>query len=258
VAGARAPSRGSGAAAPPRSVRRGPRPWRADGPRGRRPLPRRRPPDAPRAIADRRRRGRGRRGPRGPRSDGGVLRARAGRRVARAHRDADPKRDQTSGSAAPTSARDGLRGPSPLLGPRPHLSLRLERRRHGLRRGDPRPRPGGDPVRRLIEDVHDPGDDDQRAHRARAARSPGSAGPTQRSPNTSSRPPPTRRSSPSSASTPTRCSGSGSGWAAATRWTRQSGSTMLAIGPEHFTQLLAGFHELDEHFREAPLEANLP
>ena len=35
-------------------------------------------------------------------------------------------------------------------------------------------------------------------------------------------------------------------------------STMLAIGPEHFRDLLAGFHAIDEHFRTAPLEQNLP
>ncbi|HKC43877.1 MAG TPA: glucose-6-phosphate isomerase [Burkholderiales bacterium] len=35
-------------------------------------------------------------------------------------------------------------------------------------------------------------------------------------------------------------------------------STMLAIGPEHFRAMLAGFHEVDEHFRTAPLERNLP
>jgi glucose-6-phosphate isomerase len=35
-------------------------------------------------------------------------------------------------------------------------------------------------------------------------------------------------------------------------------STMLAIGPEHFRGLLAGFHEMDEHFRTAPFESNLP
>ena len=35
-------------------------------------------------------------------------------------------------------------------------------------------------------------------------------------------------------------------------------STMLAIGPDHFDELLAGFHAMDEHFRTAPLEANLP
>lgn len=35
-------------------------------------------------------------------------------------------------------------------------------------------------------------------------------------------------------------------------------STMLAIGPNHFQEMLAGFHEMDEHFRSAPFEENLP
>jgi len=35
-------------------------------------------------------------------------------------------------------------------------------------------------------------------------------------------------------------------------------STMIAIGPTHFRELLAGFHAMDEHFRSAPLERNLP
>jgi glucose-6-phosphate isomerase len=35
-------------------------------------------------------------------------------------------------------------------------------------------------------------------------------------------------------------------------------STMLAIGPEHFRAMLAGFHQMDEHFRSAPFERNLP
>ena len=35
-------------------------------------------------------------------------------------------------------------------------------------------------------------------------------------------------------------------------------STMLAVGPENFRALLAGFHEMDEHFRTAPFEKNLP
>jgi glucose-6-phosphate isomerase len=35
-------------------------------------------------------------------------------------------------------------------------------------------------------------------------------------------------------------------------------STMVAIGPEHFTEMLAGFHEMDEHFRTTPLDRNLP
>ena len=35
-------------------------------------------------------------------------------------------------------------------------------------------------------------------------------------------------------------------------------STMIAIGPEHFCDMLAGFHAVDEHFRSAPFERNLP
>jgi glucose-6-phosphate isomerase len=35
-------------------------------------------------------------------------------------------------------------------------------------------------------------------------------------------------------------------------------STMIAIGPELFGELLAGFHDMDEHFRTAPLDKNLP
>ena len=35
-------------------------------------------------------------------------------------------------------------------------------------------------------------------------------------------------------------------------------SIMVAIGPDHFGEMLAGFHEMDEHFRTAPLAANLP
>ncbi|HET6349572.1 MAG TPA: glucose-6-phosphate isomerase [Candidatus Krumholzibacteria bacterium] len=35
-------------------------------------------------------------------------------------------------------------------------------------------------------------------------------------------------------------------------------STMIAIGPEHFREMLDGFHQMDEHFRTAPFERNLP
>ena len=35
-------------------------------------------------------------------------------------------------------------------------------------------------------------------------------------------------------------------------------STMLAIGPENFRAMLDGFHEMDEHFRTAPFERNMP
>ncbi|MCJ0824875.1 glucose-6-phosphate isomerase [Luteimonas sp. 50] len=35
-------------------------------------------------------------------------------------------------------------------------------------------------------------------------------------------------------------------------------STMIAIGPDHFREMLAGFHAMDVHFRSAPFERNLP
>ena len=35
-------------------------------------------------------------------------------------------------------------------------------------------------------------------------------------------------------------------------------STMLAIGPDNFRAMLSGFHQMDEHFRDAPFERNLP
>jgi glucose-6-phosphate isomerase len=35
-------------------------------------------------------------------------------------------------------------------------------------------------------------------------------------------------------------------------------STMIAVGPENFRALLAGFRRMDEHFQSAPLERNLP
>jgi len=35
-------------------------------------------------------------------------------------------------------------------------------------------------------------------------------------------------------------------------------STLIAIGPDHFRAMLAGFHAMDEHFRSAPIERNMP
>jgi len=33
---------------------------------------------------------------------------------------------------------------------------------------------------------------------------------------------------------------------------------MLAVGPDNFRSMLDGFHQMDEHFRTAPFERNLP
>ncbi len=35
-------------------------------------------------------------------------------------------------------------------------------------------------------------------------------------------------------------------------------SNMIALGPDHFRDMLAGFHEMDEHFRTAPFDQNIP
>ena len=138
------------------------------------------------------------------------------------------------------------------------LPLRVERGRHRLRRGHARSRPGGDAVHRLVQDLHHAGDDDQRPHRARL----GAGGARRRAGDRQAlrrRLDQCRRSRPSSASTRPTCSASGIGSAAAIRWTSAIGlSTMLAIGPENFRALLAGFHAMDEHFRTAPFDQNLP
>ncbi len=35
-------------------------------------------------------------------------------------------------------------------------------------------------------------------------------------------------------------------------------SNMIALGPDHFRDMMAGFHEMDEHFRTAPFDQNIP
>ena len=111
---------------------------------------------------DRRRGERRRRGPRGARPHGRLRRPRPLRRVEGPHRQADPQHRQHRDRRLGPGAGDGLRGPAPLLAARPHLPLRLQRRLDRLRRGHPRPRRRRDPVHRLLQDVHDARDDDQR------------------------------------------------------------------------------------------------
>ena len=79
------------------------------------------------------------------------------------------------------------------------------------------------------------------------------------SPSTSSPSPPTPRRSPRSASTPANMFGFWD-WVGG-RYSFNSAiglSLMVAIGPEHFREMLDGFHTIDEHFRTAPYEENLP
>ncbi len=122
----------------------------------------------------------------------------------------------------------------------------------------PRPRPRRNAVHRLVQDVHDAGDDDQRRQRAgvgarKAGWRCGRGGEA------------LRRGVDEF--------GKGGGFGIDTanmfgfwdwvggRYSMDSAiglSTMLAVGPENFRAMLDGFHAVDEHFRTAPFERNLP
>ena len=119
--------------------------------------------------------------------------------------------------------------------------------------------PGGDAVHRLLEDLHHAGDDDQRAHRARLV-----AGRPRRrrevaSPSISSPSRPTPQEVAKFGIDTANMFGFWD-WVGG-RYSMDSAiglSTMLAIGPDNFRAMLDGFHEMDEHFRTAPFERNLP
>ena len=179
---------------------------------------------AARRVDPGRRRERRARGSCRARPDGGLRESRPQRRVDRPHRQADPQRRQHRHRRLRPRAGHGLRGAQALQRPQPHLPLRLEHRRHRLRRSGPRSRPGGDALHRVVQDLHDARDDDQRPHRARVVaggrrrrrgvgRQALRRGLDQR-----------RGSRRSSASTPPTCSGSGTGSAGATPWSRRSAS----------------------------------
>ncbi len=119
--------------------------------------------------------------------------------------------------------------------------------------------PDADALRDLLEDLHHAGDDDQRAHRPRVGAGRARAARRRRSPGTSSPSPPTPRRSTKFGIDTENMFGFWE-WVGG-RYSMDSAiglSTMLAIGPDRFAEMLAGFHAMDEHFREAPLGANLP
>ena len=205
------------------------------------------------------RRGRDAPGARRPRPDGRLRHRRAQRGVEGPHGQGDPQRRQHRHRRLRPRPGHGVRGAEATTANRDLTSaFRLQRRRHPHRRGDARSRSGRDAVHRRVEDVHHAGDDDQRAH-ARATGASAALGDQRPSPSTSSRSRRTRRRWRSSASTPATCSSSGTGSADATRSGRRSGCpSMIAIGPEKFLELLDGLHAMDEHFRTAPFEQNLP
>ena len=180
-------------------------------------------------------------------------------RVDGAHRQAHPQRRQHRDRRLGPRARDGVRGASPLLAARPDVPLRLERRRYRLRRGDPRRRPRGDALHRRLEDVHDPGDDDECPLRPRLG--PGDAPGQDRSREA-------------------LCRGLDADEAkvAGVRDRHREHVRLLGLGRRALLagvgdraldhardrrratsrRLLDGFHAMDEHFRTAPFERNLP
>ena len=115
-------------------------------------------------------------------------------------------------------------------------------------------------VHRLVQDLHDAGDADQRAQRAGlAAERPRALRRRRRAGTTSwpSRPTPSR--SRRSASTPPTCSASGTGWAAATRSTRPSACRWPSrSGPSASASSSPASALMDEHFRTTPIERNMP
>ena len=139
------------------------------------------------------------------------------------------------------------------------VPLRVERRRHRLRRSDARPRPRGDAVHRLVEDVHDARDDDQRAH-ARATGRCKALGGDAKAVAKHFVAVSTNAAKVSEFGIDTANMFDFWDWVGG-RYSMDSAiglSTMLAIGPDNFREMLAGFHEMDEHFRTAPFEHNLP
>ncbi len=118
--------------------------------------------------------------------------------------------------------------------------------------------PGGDAVHHLVEDVHDAGDDDQRAVGARVAAGglSGDAAAIAKHFVAVS----TNAEKVAAFGIDTANMFGFWDWVGG-RYSMDSAiglSTMLAIGPAHFRDLLAGFHEMDEHFRTAPFARNLP
>src|SRR2546427_2639732 len=234
-------------------------PGRQDQPDGRPSRPARRPACAARDVDRRGRQGRRTRGPCGDRRDGRLLRPGAERRVEGAHWQAHPQRDQHRHRGLRSRARDGLRGIEALQRSRHDVPFRVQRRRHRLHRSGPRPRPGGDARHRLLEDLHDAGDDDQRAARARAWLLDGVGGDVKAVPKhfvaVS-----TNAGEVAKFGIDTANMFGFWDWVGG-RYSMDSAiglSTMLAIGPEKFRAMLDGFHQMDEHFRTAPFERNLP
>ena len=146
----------------------------------------------------------------------------------------------------PADGRAGARRRSCHPGLRFHFVSNVDG--HDIARGAAPARSGEDAVHRRQQDLHDAGDDGQRADRARLVRR-AAAAPTSRS--TSSPRRPTSRPRRSSAS---RRTFGFWDWVGGrySLWSAIGLPIALAVGAEHFRALLAGAHAMDRHFATAP------
>ena len=185
-------------------------------------------------------------------------RSRAQRRLEGPHRQAHPQRHQYRHRRLGSRPGHGLRGAEALQRARHDVPLRLQRRRHRFRRGGARSRSRRDAVHRLLQDLHHAGDHDQRAYRARLA-----AGRPERRRGAIAKhfvAVSTNAKEVAKFGIDTANMFGFWDWVGG-RYSMDSAiglSTMLAIGPDNFRAMLDGFHEMDEHFRTAPFERNLP
>ena len=121
---------------------------------------------------------------------------------------------------------------------------------------------GLDPERTLFivasQDLHHPGDDDQRQLRARLVAGK-TAATRRRSPSTSSPSRPTRPRCSKFGIDPANMFGFWD-WVGGrySLWSAIGLPIALYVGMDRFEELLGGAHAMDEHFRTAPLEQNLP
>ena len=139
------------------------------------------------------------------------------------------------------------------------VPFRFQRRWHGFRRGGPRSGPGGDALHCFFENLHDARDHDQRALRSRLVAGRAWAA-IRKSVARHFVAVSTNAAEVAKFGIDTANMFGFWDWVGG-RYSMDSAiglSTMLAIGPDNFRAMLDGFHQMDEHFRTAPFEQNLP
>jgi glucose-6-phosphate isomerase len=152
----------------------------------------------------------------------------------------------------------GRPGAGALRRPGPPRALRLERRRRPPRPHAEAARPGHDPVHRRVQDLHHPGDDDQR--RLGAGLAAGGLGGDQAAVARHFVAVSTNAKAVAAFGIDTANMFGFWDWVGGrySLWSAIGLPIALHVGFERFEELLGGAFAMDRHFREAPLERNLP